>query len=136
MQLLASYNQENLYKTSAYFCYAHSGTSTPSLCSLKLRARILSRFAPLGFVLHTRILGRFAPSGFMLCTRILSRFAPSGFALISSVTRMRFALTKIFEKNKCVSIDSNCSETHRNAKINFTPLTHYAQSPSGEAQLY
>ena len=35
----------------------------------------------------------------------------------------RFALTKIFEKkNKCVSIDSKCSEMHRNAKKNFYPF--------------
>ena len=45
-------------------------------------------------------------------------------------------------KKKCVSIDSNCSEMHRNAKKNFfTRLIYYAllrvaQSPSGEAQLY
>ena len=37
-----------------------------------------------------------------------------------------FVLTKIFEKKKCVSIDSKCSETHRNAKHFFTPLTDYA----------
>ena len=40
--------------------------------------------------------------------------------------------TKIFEKKKCVSIDSKCSETHRNAKKNFTPMTDFA--PSGVAQ--
>ena len=33
-----------------------------------------------------------------------------------------FALTKIFEKKKCVSIDSKCSETHRNAKKKFYPF--------------
>ena len=47
--------------------------------------------------------------------------------------------TKIFEKNKCVSIDSKCSETHRNAKKNFYPFdrlraSRVAQSPSGVAQ--
>ena len=35
-------------------------------------------------------------------------------------------LTKIWKK-KCVSIDSKCSETHRNAKNNFTPLTGVAK---------
>ena len=36
---------------------------------------------------------------------------------------------KFFEKKKCVSIDSKCSETRKNAKKKkkkFTPLTHYA----------
>ena len=43
--------------------------------------------------------------------------------------RARFALSahENFPKKKCVSIDSKCSETHRNAKKkNFTPLTDYA----------
>ena len=43
--------------------------------------------------------------------------------------RSRFALRthENFHKKKCVSIDSKCSETHRNAKkIFFTPLTDYA----------
>ena len=53
---------------------------------------------------------------------LLGRFAPSGFARVS-----RFALTKIFEKKKCVSIDSKCYETRKNEKINFLHfLTHYA----------
>ena len=58
-----------------------------------------------------------------LCAFILSRFASSSFAL-SRVSS--FTLTKIFEKNKCISINLKCSETHRNAKKMFTPLTHYA----------
>ena len=70
-----------------------------------LRTRILSGFAPSSFVLRTCILNRLTPSGFALCARILSFFAPSS-----------FMLTKIFGKNKCVSIDSKCSETHRHAR--------------------
>ena len=53
---------------------------------------------------------------------LLDRFAPSGFALRAHISLallahiLRFALTKIFEKIKCVSIDSKCSETRKNAK--------------------
>ena len=59
---------------------------------------------------------------------LLGRFAPSGFALRARISlallayNSRFALTKIFEKKKCVSIDSKCSETHRNAKKKILPL--------------
>ena len=59
---------------------------------------------------------------------LLGRFAPSGFALparisLASLARVsRFALTKIFEKKKCVSIDSKCSETRKNAKKIFYPF--------------
>ena len=64
------------------------------------------------------LLGRFAPSGFALCARI---------SLASLARVSRFALTKIFGKKKCVSIDSKCSETRKNAKKFFLPfLTHYA----------
>ena len=43
--------------------------------------------------------------------------------------------TKIFEKNKCVSIDSKYSETHRNAKKKFfLPLWHIARSAKREWQ--
>ena len=62
-----------LATTSAYICCAHSGTSTRSLRSLRLCARILSRFAPSGLVLRICILGCFAPSGFVLCTCINAR---------------------------------------------------------------
>ena len=61
---------------------------------------------------------------------LLGRFTPSGFALAFR------------RKQKRVSIDSKCSETHRNAKKNlFTPMTDYALSSvaqilSGEAQPY
>ena len=64
------------------------------------------------------LLGRFAPLGFALRARI---------SLASLAHVSRFALTKIFEKKKCVSIDSKCSETRKNAKKFFLPLlTHYA----------
>ena len=59
------------------------------------------------------LLGRFAPSGFALRARI-------SLALLTRV--LRFALTKIFEKKKCVSIDLKCSKTHKNAKKIFTPF--------------
>ena len=51
-----------IIRTSAYIWCAHSGTSTRSLRSLWLCARILGHFAPSGYVLCIRILGRFAPS--------------------------------------------------------------------------
>ena len=76
---------------------------------------------------------RFAPSGFALCARI---------SLASLARVSRFALTKIFEKKKCVSIDSKCSETHRNAKKKFfypfdrLRASRVAQSATGEAQPY
>ena len=62
------------------------------------------------------LLGRFTRSGFALRARIL----------LASLARVsRFALTKIFEEKKCVSIDSKCSETRKNAKKKkFTPLSH------------
>ena len=48
----------------------------------------------------------------------LARFAHARFALSAH---------KNFRKKKCVSIDSKCSETRKNAKKNFLPfLTHYA----------
>ena len=58
---------------------------------------------------------------------------------------MRFArsakFTKIFEKKKCVSIDSKCSETRKNAKKKIYPFDRIrascvAQSASGEVQPY
>ena len=55
------------------------------------------------------------------------RLALRGYSGASHPRALRFALTKIFQKKKCVSIDSKCSETHRNAK-EITPLTHYAQT--------
>ena len=55
---------------------------------------------------------------------------------LASLARvLRFALTKIFEKKKCVSIDSKCSETHRYAKKKFLPLwpiTRFARSAKPE----
>ena len=44
------------------------------------------------------------------------------------------------KKKKCISIDLNCSETHRNAPIFFNPFDplralRVAQNPGGEAQL-
>ena len=66
--------------------------------------------------------------------------------LLASLARvLRFALTKIFGKLKCVSIDSKCSETHRNAKkkkkkkkkmypFDRLRASRVAQSPSGVAQ--
>ena len=112
-------------KTSAYIHCAHSGTLTRSLRSLRLCARILSRFAPSGFVLRIRIVGRFAPStlrslrslgfctlhshrtlGFgqkraptfaaLISARRLGRFAPSGFALAFSVASFPQALCFVF----------------------------------------
>ena len=54
-----------------------------------------------------------------------SHFMPLRLALrgysVASLPR-RFALTKIFKKKKCVSIDSKWSKTHRNAKRNFYPF--------------
>ena len=73
-----------------------------------------------------RLLGCFIPSNFALRTRIL-------LALHASI--LRFAFTKNFRK-KCVSIDSKCSETHRNKNNLNDPVRalRYAQSPSDEAQ--
>ena len=75
---------------------------------------------------------------------LLGRFAPSGFALASRSLRSRtFRASrsqKFFEKNKCVSIDSKYSETHRNAKkkkiypFDRLRASRVAQSASGEAQ--
>ena len=55
--------------------------------------------------------------------------------------RARFALRahENFRKKKCVSIDSKCSKTHRNAKKKFylfdrLRASRVAQSPSGVAQ--
>ena len=47
---------------------------------------------------------------------------------LARFARARFTLRahENFRKKKCVSIDSKCSETHRNAKKNLTPLTDYA----------
>ena len=61
--------------------------------------------------------------------------------LLASLARdLRFALMKIFEE-KCVSIASKLSETHRNERKKklfypFDPLraSRLAQSPSGVAQ--
>ena len=110
-------------------------------------AGLLGRFAPSGFALRAHILSRASCTlglrafhshytfsvgslPWALCFALTFSFASlpraSRFALASSVALLprasRFALTKIFEKNKCVSIDSKCYKTHRNAKKN-TPLT-------------
>ena len=66
---------------------------------------------------------------------------------LARFARARFALRaheNFRKKKKCVSIDSKCSETHRNAKKKkkkkknypFDPLhaLRLAQSPSGVAQ--
>ena len=52
-----------------------------SLCSLGLRARILSRFAPSGFALA--LLGRFTPSGFALATYPMSLPGSQGVSMPS-----------------------------------------------------
>ena len=73
---------------------------------------------------------------------LVGRFAPSGFVLASCFLSLHafYADKNFFKKKKCVSIDLNCSETHRNAKkcYPFDPLRALclAQSPSGEAQPY
>ena len=55
------------------------------------------------------------------------RCASTALVFCISLASCSLALKKIFEKKKCVSIDSKCSETHRNViKKIFTPLTHYA----------
>ena len=68
------------------------------------------------------------------------RFARSHLACFAhdGLTRARFASLENFRKKKCVSIDSKCSETQRNAKNKFYPFdplraSRVAQSPSGEA---
>ena len=115
--------------------------------------------------------GRFAPSGFALASRSLrlrafrahENFRKKKEVYVSQSTQnalkrvkvqKKFFIpfdplrasrsakfTKIFEKNKCVSIDSKYSETHRNAIKNFYPFDplralRVAQTPSGEAQPY
>ena len=113
------------------FRLALQGYSVASL--LRASRSHLARFAPSGFALASRslrlrmfcalrshLLTSLARccAHFALCARIL---------LASLVCFLCFALTKIFEKEKCVSIDSKYSETHKNTKKHyFTPLTHYA----------
>ena len=85
-------------------------------------------------LIHTSLQARSAdlpasPAG------LLGRFAPSGFALRAPIPLariLRFALTKIFEKKRSVSINSKCSETRKNAKKKnfypFWPITRFAHS--------
>ena len=83
----------------------HVNEMDQNLCFTNLQARSADLPAsPAG------LLGRFAPSGFALRAHIL---------LTSLAHFLRFALTKIFEKKKCVSINSKCSETRKNAKKKF-----------------
>ena len=87
--------------------------ATWSLCSLGLCAHILlARFARVCFVL-TYIYKK-CDSGFALCARILGRFAPSDFVLCTYILLDSLRPLKIFENNKCVSIDLKCFETHEN----------------------
>ena len=60
---------------------------------------------------------------------------------LARFARARFALRahENFRKEKCVSIDLKCSETHKNAKKYFYPFdrlraSRVARSASGEAQ--
>ena len=76
---------------------------------------------------QTSLAGPFVPLQ-AIPARLLGHFAPSCLHL-ARFARTRFALTKMFGRKKCISIDSKCSETHRNAKEKiffFTPLTHDA----------
>ena len=60
---------------------------------------------------------------------LLGRFAPLGFALPSCSLHSRAicaSRSQKFSKKRCVSIDSKCSETCKNAKKKVNPLTHYA----------
>ena len=79
------------------------------------------------FLFNKTLAYRPAPRTFQLALRGYS-VASLPRALHFALARvLRFALTKIFEKKKCVSIDSKCSETRKNANIFFLPLlTHYA----------
>ena len=75
------------------------------------------------------LLGRFASLCFVFCARISLASLPRAlrFALASRLLRARVfraSRSRKFKK-KNVSIDSKCSETHRNAKKKkFTPLIH------------
>ena len=122
---VASLPQEHSHSESLCFFELHARIlDCFALSDFVLRTRvyyIVCHFAPSGFALCTHILSCFAPSGFALCTRILGLFAPSSLALcahtlLALLTHvLSFYLTKTFEK-KCVSIESKCSEKHRNEK--------------------
>ena len=71
----------------------------------------LARFARVCFVLTYK---KKCDSGFALCARILGRFAPSDFVLCAYILLDSLMPLKIFETNKCVSIDLKCFETHKN----------------------
>ena len=107
--LLLDVHEEEFSNLNFYLFLVEELLSLCSLFTTSLQARSADLPAsPAG------LLGRFAPSGFALCARI---------SLASLAHVSRFALTKIFEKKKCVSIDSKCSETRKNAKKNFfTPF--------------
>ena len=80
-------------------------------------ARLLGRFAPMGFVLHTRILSHFAPSGFALSISVA--LLPRALRLhLARFTCLPFALHayKHFLKKKSVSFHLKCSEAYKNAQ--------------------
>ena len=79
------------------------------------------------------LLGRFAPSGFTLracfLLALLARVLRFALPSCSFCLRVfRASNSRKFSKKKCVSINSKCSETRKNAKKKkFCPfLTHYA----------
>ena len=67
--------------------------------------------------------------GFFFYETLIQSIGPTR-SHVARFARARFALraNENFRKikEKCVSIDYKCSETHRNAKKIFTPLTDYA----------
>ena len=83
---------------------------------------------------------------FLITRRSLSLVSKSGAAYsrshLACLARAHFALCahENFHKKKCVSIDSKCSETHKNAHKIFYPFDplralRIAQNPADVAQL-
>ena len=104
------------------------GVSKPSFMTIGPKLWALEGYIHTDLLLLYRLAYRPAPRTFQLAlwgylVASLPRASRSHFARFACA---RFALTKIFEKKRCVSIDSKCSETRKSAKkiffIPFDPL--------------
>ena len=87
-------------------------TSTILLIYVKKKTLGLALHASILLAFQMLILGRFDLLRFALSARILL----ASLILVLCFVRTCLAFTKFFHKNKGVSINSKCSEMHRNAK--------------------
>ena len=114
------WNLDFLYKlalrVTLYFfrlaLWGYSVTSLPRALCFALLFSVALLPEALCFALAFSVASLPRALDFAICACLLGHFAPSSFKLQAS----SFSLTKSFNNKRCVSIDSKCSETQRNAK--------------------